>query len=317
MNKPDKGSPFFIFKPFDITTMGYYSYIDFKNLEYLKTKFDDWRVESNYLWQTKTKFERPVVRWYDNPKGMIWGIADYQNRYSWMNKNDPPYSTFVTQSESRSISVEEHIIYLDFPIWWFSKDVKNTTYGKFDYDVLMSFINTMNDLSLRNGNEWTKKNYFNLVKEYNERYPEFEDEEYTWISNSFVDLYGSFKKYGRLTVTVIDRPYTLFKGSSHNLFYGSVLGWKTLPIFVKIPFDKTKGKKGMKILKENWYCYIQPNNFAHHRFDDSEIFYMFYIDIKNEKFYGKKYDVSKFEYFKQNIQNLPSDLYKEFELIER
>jgi hypothetical protein len=44
---------------------------------------------------------------------------------------------------------------------------------------------------------------------------------------------------------------------------------------------------------------------------------MFYIDIKNEKFYGKKYDVSKFEYFKQNIQNLPSDLYKEFELIER
>jgi len=50
MNKPDKGSPFFIFKPFDITTMGYYSYIDFKNLEYLKTKFDDWRVESNYLW---------------------------------------------------------------------------------------------------------------------------------------------------------------------------------------------------------------------------------------------------------------------------
>ena len=130
MNKPDRSSPFFIFKPFDITTMGYYSYCDFKNLEYLKTKFDDWRVESGYLWQTKTKFERPIVRWYDNPKGMIWGIADYQNKYSWMNKGDPPYSTFVTQSESRSISVEEHIVYLDFPIWWFSKDVKNTTYGK-------------------------------------------------------------------------------------------------------------------------------------------------------------------------------------------
>ena len=296
MNKPDRSSPFFIFKPFDITTMGYYSYCDFKNLEYLKTKFDDWRVESGYLWQTKTKFERPIVRWYDNPKGRIWGIADYQNKYSWMNKGDPPYSTFVTQSESRSISVEEHIVYLDFPIWWFSKDVKNTTYGKFDYDVLMSFIDTMNYHAFHDRKSgWTKKDYFGLVKEYNEKYPEIEDEEYTWISNSFVDLYGSFKKYGRLTITVIDRPYSLFVGS----------------------FDKTKGRKGMKILKENWYCYIQPNNFAHHRYDDSEIFYMFYIDIKNEKFYGKKYDVSKFEYFKKNIQNLPSDLYKEFELIER
>ena len=291
MNKPDRSSPFFIFKPFDITTMGYYSYCDFKNLEYLKTKFDDWRVESGYLWQTKTKFERPIVRWYDNPKGMIWGIADYQNKYSWMNKGDPPYSTFVTQSESRSISVEEHIVYLDFPIWWFSKDVKNTTYGKFDYDVLMSFIDTMNYHAFHDRKSgWTKKDYFGLVKEYNEKYPEIEDEEYTWISNSFVDLYGSFKKYGRLTITVIDRPYS---------------------------FDKSKGRKGMSILKENWYCYIQPNNFAHHRYDDSEIFYMFYIDIKNEKFYGKKYDVSKFEYFKKNIQNLPSDLYKEFELIER
>ena len=57
MNKPGTNSPFFIFKPFDITTMGYYAYCDFKNLEYLKTKFDDWKAESNYLWQTKTKFE--------------------------------------------------------------------------------------------------------------------------------------------------------------------------------------------------------------------------------------------------------------------
>ena len=202
MNKPGTNSPFSIFKPFDITTMGYYAYCDFKNLEYLKTKFDNWKAESNYLWQTKKKFKRPIVRWYDNPKGMIWGIADYQNRYSWMNKNDPPYSTFVTQSESRDISVEEHIVYLDFPIWWFSNDVKNTTYGKFDYDVLMNFINTMNDLSLRKSG-WTGKDYFNLVNEYNKKYPEFEDEEYTWIANSFVDLYVSFKKYGILPITMV------------------------------------------------------------------------------------------------------------------
>ncbi len=53
---------------------------------------------------------------------------------------------------------------------------------------------------------------------------------------------------------------------------------------------------------------------------------MFYIDIENEKIYAKKYDVSKFEELKNFCKNPAkeqigsfrrSDLYKEFELIEK
>ena len=49
-------------------------------------------------------------------------------------------------------------------------------------------------------------------------------------------------------------------------------------------------------------------------------FYMLYIDIENEKIYAKKYDVSKFEElsnFCKNPTKKQSDLYKEFELIEK
>jgi hypothetical protein len=308
MNKPDKNSPFSIFKPFDITTMGYYAYIDFQNVEYLKTKFDSWKVESNYLWHTKTSFSNPIVRWYDHPDGRICGISDYQNNYSWVNKGDPRYYSFWTQSDSRDVYVRDYIVYLDFPIWYFSKDVKNTTFGKFDYDVLVGFFDTMN----KNG--WTGKNFQLLCEEYNKKYPQIENEEYVWNSNAHIELYGSFKKYGRLTLTVIDRPRTLFVGSSHNLFHASVLGWETLPFFVTIPYGGRYNKRH-RILSESWYCYIQPNNFSHNRYDESEIFYMFYIDIKHEKIYGKKYNVSEFEYFKNNIQHLPKRLYEEFDLI--
>jgi len=42
---------------------------------------------------------------------------------------------------------------------------------------------------------------------------------------------------------------------------------------------------------------------------------MCYVDIKNKKIYSKKYSISEFKYFNDNIKGLDKNLYKEWDRI--
>jgi hypothetical protein len=81
-------------------------------------------------------------------------------------------------------------------------------------------------------------------------------------------------------------------------------------MFVKVPLSGDP-----KRLSDSWYFYIPPNNFSPTHYNNSEIFYMCYIDIKNKKIYSKKYPISEFEYFRYNLKGLDKNLYKEWDRI--
>jgi len=321
------------FKNFDMTTMGYYSALDFKNLEHIKEQFNSVMVKSSYIQRISGKMwvkaesqalndkekerENPYIFKYFEPSfpegvkahGPDWHDYRVEN---WLgnssdNHRDLP-QLYCTQSETRNVGSRDIILFLDFPIWYFRDDVKNSWHGWFDYD--------MGDEFLR---EWDKEDnsydsYTLLTEKYNKKYPEKNDGQFIWSKGLIPDLHASFRRYGILNIPIIDRPFTIFIGSSHTLFHACYMRWDTLKFFIKVPKNHKKDMRHK--LLPGWYCYIEPNNFAEKKFNESKLFYVFYIDVKNEKLYGKKYDVSEFEYFRKNVQIMhlkEPNLYKEFD----
>ena len=297
------------FKNWDLTTMGYYSYLDFQNLDYIGKQFNDLTTQSDYA-KSKGIPASNIFKFYkpSDKRTACW--RDYRVSTYLRNKfegkiQDVP-QLYVTQSETRSIQSKNIIMFLNLPLKYFRDDIKNTTYGYFDYDVVDEVFKRWNkNLTY---NEWKKIN-----DEYCEKYPEQESEEWLWKKNLEQDLYFSFKKYGQLNIPVIDRPYKLFEGSSHTLFHACYLKWDYLKVFIEVPPNYQQ--KFPDALCSGWYSYIPPNNFAPKKYTDSKMFYMFYFDLENEKLYSKKHPVHQFEYFKKNIEKLDKDLYKDWDVI--
>ena len=177
-------------------------------------------------------------------------------------------------------------------------------YGEFDYDVIDEFLKRLDDCDC-DYEEWLK-----LHEEFNERFPKIKEEEYVWCRRAELDLHCSFYKYGQLNIPVIDRPKSIWMGSSHTFFHACYLKWDYLPVFIKIP--TTENSK----LLSSWYSLVPPNNFSHGHYNDSKIFYMYYFDLKNEKIYYKKYPKEKYRPMKDAYNRIPQDLYKEFTELE-
>ena len=294
------------FKNWDLIMMAYYSYLDFKNLKNVKKKFNRVDVRCGYSRENDLPVSY-IYKYYDKPNGVDW--RDYRvdtyiaNLYDDVKRDVS--ALYVTQSETRNIKTQDSLLYLNFPLKHIRDDVKNTMYGEFDYDVLDEFMKRW-DESNCDYNTWVE-----LHNEFNNRYPKIKDSEYVWCKRSELDLHGSFKNYGQLNIPVIDRPETIWLGSSHTFFHACYLKWDTLKVFIKVPVDK----RNKKVLKESWYSLVPPNNFSHGHYDDSKIFYIYYFDLKNEKIYYKKYPVKKYRPMRDALNRVPSDFYKteEFE----
>ncbi len=307
-------------KNWDLTTVGYYSYLDFQNLADVRSKHKC-SVHSDYWWSKG--IGRPynnanvpyVYRWFD-PKHKTWkGEETYQNPY-WLNyrvdtyikhSKTQPDQLYATQSETRDVASRDMILYLNLPLEYFRDDVKNTTYGEFDYKVVDKFFKEI-DKFIDEPDAYSK--FRNLVDEYNTKYPETKESQIVWSRNLAMNVHWSFKKHGQLNIPVIDRPYSWFEASSHTLVHACYLKLDSLKMFVKVPLSGDP-----KRLSDSWYFYIPPNNFSPTHYNNSEMFYMCYVDIKNEKIYSKKYPVSEFKYFSDNIKRLDKNLYEEWDRI--
>ena len=294
------------FKNWDLTTMGYYSYLDFQNLEFVKKQFNNVSEKSDYSRENKIDANR-IFKYWEQDSNTSW--KDYRVNTYLANKTDngrrDEPALYVTQTETRNMHTRDVILYLEFPLKHIRDDVKNTMYGEFDYDVLDEFMKRW-DESNCDYDTWVE-----LHNEFNNRYPKIKDSEYVWCKRSELDLHGSFKNYGQLNIPVIDRPYDIWWGSSHTFFHACYLKWDTLKVFIKVPVDN----RNKKVLKESWYSLVPPNNFSHGHYDDSKIFYIYYFDLKNEKIYYKKYPAKKYRPMRDALNRVPSDFYKteEFE----
>ena len=293
------------FNNWDLIMMGYYSYLDFKNLKNIKKKFNRVDVRSGYSRENELPVSY-IYKYYDKPNGVDW--RDYRIDTLIANLHDDlkrdVSALYVTQSETRNIKTQDSLLYLNFPLKHIRDDVKNTMYGEFDYDVIDEFLKRL-DASDCDYAEWLK-----LHEEFNKRFPKIKEEEYVWCKRAELDLHCSFYKYGQLNIPVIDRPRSIWMGSSHTFFHACYLKWDYLPVFIKIP--TTENSK----LLSSWYSLVPPNNFSHGHYNDSKIFYMYYFDLKNEKIYYKKYPKEKYKPMKDAYNRIPQDLYKEFTELE-
>ena len=295
-------------KNWDLTTMGYYSYLDFQNLDYIRKKFNTWTTRSNYSKKYNSE-PKQIFKFYNPTENRTANWRDYRVNTFLRNKSDKEQDVpqlYVTQSETRSVHSKSIIMFLNLPLKYFRDDIKNTTYGYFDYDVVDKIFKRWNKNLTEN--EWTAIN-----KEYCEKYPEQVDSEWIWKKNLEQDLYYSFKKYGQLNIPVIDRPYNIFKGSSHTLFHACYLKWDYLKVFIEVPLSVEQQSKDA--LCSGWYSFIPPNNFAPKQYTDSKMFYMFYFDLENENLYSKQYPANQFDFFKKNIKTLDKDLHKDWDVI--
>lgn len=291
------------FKNWDLTTMGYYSYLDFQNLEFVKKQFNNVSEKSDYSRENKIKPSRIFKYWKHDTDWKDYRVNTYLANKSDDGKRDEP-GLYVTQTETRNMHTRDVILYLEFPLKHIRDDVKNTMYGEFDYDVIDEFLKRLDDCDC-DYEEWSK-----LHEEFNERFPKIKEEEYVWCRRAELDLHCSFYKYGQLNIPVIDRPKSIWMGSSHTFFHACYLKWDYLPVFIKIP--TTENSK----LLSSWYSLVPPNNFSHGHYNDSKIFYMYYFDLKNEKIYYKKYPKEKYRPMKDAYNRIPQDLYKEFTELE-
>ena len=292
------------FKNWDLIMMGYYSYLDFQNLENVKKKFNKFETRTNYARENGLS-ESYIYKYYDKPNGVDW--RDYRVSNYLANKFDKKRDVsalYVTQSETRNIKTQDSLLYLNFPLKHIRDDVKNTMYGEFDYDVIDEFLKRLDECDC-DYEAWLK-----LHEEFNERYPKIKEEEYVWCRRAELDLHCSFYKYGQLNIPVIDRPKSIWMGSSHTFFHACYLKWDYLPVFIKVPTESNDK------LMSSWYSLIPPNNFSHGHYDDSKIFYMYYFDLRNEKIYYKKYPKEKYRPMKDAYNRIPQDLYKEFTELE-
>ena len=331
------------FKSWDMTSMAYLAHLEFKNLEHIKSQFNRFNYRSSYHQEVQKwdKEKNPYIFKYFEPSGVIpdgfetrgpkwddYRVANYLEESEHPNVREVP-ALYMLQSETREIPVRKTLLYLDFPIWYIREKIKNSYYGEFDFIEIKDFFR-----------RWTKSGfsrntYDSLWNEYNERFPTIADpldKDKVWFRYLEPDLHASFAKYGQLNIPVIDRPFHLFEGSSHTLFHSCLLGWDTLKVFITLPTDKILELDGQDRILSGWYTYLGPNNFAEKHFNDSQIFYLFYIDIKNEKIYAKECDVSEkntldevdeiptlLEYVQRRIDKFTikhSELYKEWEEVK-
>ena len=143
------------FKNWDLIMMGYYSYLDFKNLKNIKKKFNRVDVRSVYSRENESPVSY-IYKYYDKPNGVDW--RDYRIDTLISNLHDVS-ALYVTQSETRNIKTQDSLLYLNFPLKHIRDDVKNTMYGEFDYDVIDEFMKRLDEVIM---NEWLK-----LHKEFN------------------------------------------------------------------------------------------------------------------------------------------------------
>ena len=160
------------FKNWDLIMMGYYSYLDFKNLKNIKKKFNRVDVRSGYSRENELPVSY-IYKYYDKPNGVDW--RDYRIDTLIANLHDDlkrdVSALYVTQSETRNIKTQDSLLYLNFPLKHIRDDVKNTMYGEFDYDVIDEFLKRL-DASDCDYAEWLK-----LHEEFNKRFPKIKEEE--------------------------------------------------------------------------------------------------------------------------------------------
>ena len=120
------------FKNWDLTTMGYYSYLDFQNLEFVKKQFNNVSEKSDYSRENKIKPSRIFKYWKHDTDWKDYRVNTYVANKSDDGKRDEP-ALYVTQTETRNMHTRDVILYLEFPLKHIRDDVKNTMYGEFDF----------------------------------------------------------------------------------------------------------------------------------------------------------------------------------------
>ena len=102
------------FKNWDLTTMGYYSYLDFQNLEFVKKQFNNVSEKSDYSRENKIKPSRIFKYWKHDTDWKDYRVNTYLANKTDDGKRDEP-ALYVTQTETRNIYTRDVILYLEFP----------------------------------------------------------------------------------------------------------------------------------------------------------------------------------------------------------
>ena len=198
-------------------------------------------TESKLVNNFKSKFEYIDIKVDPN---------NYRETYILNNGNEPQIR-YQMQSQVRKSRLQDILVYLDFPISFFSNDIKSTTHGNFDYNLVKEFCKEL-DIENITGKEIAEKSA-------------------EWRDQFIPEQYWSFMKYGQLGTPLIDRPHQLFFGSSHSLFSAHLAKFKSMPLYIQIPKPKKK-----------WFMKMPGSIFK------SKFTYLFYIDLEEKSLWGKK-----------------------------
>ena len=99
-----------------------------KNFDILRTS-EYVVTESKLVNSFKSKFEYIDIKVDPN---------NYRETYILNNVNEPQIR-YQMQSQVRKTKLQDILVYLNFPINFFSDDIKSTTHGNFDYSLVKQF----------------------------------------------------------------------------------------------------------------------------------------------------------------------------------
>tara|TARA_Y100001972_G_scaffold127833_1_gene186078 strand:- start:728 stop:1684 length:957 start_codon:yes stop_codon:yes gene_type:complete len=282
---------------FDVIPYNQFIYRELINLHQYKKVFD---ISTHSVLDDRRtkKVDRvtfPIFKNFDENNSYYTTRINYKLK----DKDSGMTMMFNTQGAVRLVEGNEMMMYLKFPIKDLSKYVKRPKFAgegtRYIYD---KFINTMDTIG------WTGDNFTKIKKKFHLKYDK-EVIKSKAIKNQFnqkplkrwhfdynPEYRFFYKKYGMLTLPVLDRCPQYFVGSSHSVFHLNELKIPYVPILLTIP------KKGKNYIT-NWYGYIPKENF------ESKKFYLFFIDILTKSFYGKVYDYENNKELYSNMVSKP------------
>ena len=237
-------------------------------------------TETNLVNSFKSKFENCKVEVDPN---------NYRETYNISNGKEPVIR-YQMQSQVRKTSLNNILLYLDFPINFFIEDVRSTPYGHFNYEIMKEFCHGLDIESIGAG-ELTDKildndqKYPTILRDlYATDYEWRDDDMYNsiaWRDQYQPEQYWSFMKYGQLGVPLLDRPNQFFIGSAHSLFSAHLAKFKFMPLYIQIPSNQ-----------KNWFMKMPSALFQEKQKpfikEESKFTYLFYVDLENKSLWGKK-----------------------------
>lgn len=282
----NSNSPFARLSNFDALNLYRYVKLEIENLDWLTNLFK--YVDTEHYPGDTFKLDK-----------LKTSSTSYRTTYVLSNDDKEIHTMVHLQSETRKVCGQDLLVYLNIPLINIKNKVKRSAVSLFDLNVVTNYFKELEEIGL------TRANYADLTTKYNNLYPEREPDynSHIWNFGLHEEQYYSFKNYKQLILPINDSDETLFYGSSHTLFYSCFLNHDYVSTLITVP--KKDGK-----FKTKFYKCIPKEVF------NNERFFLYYIDLEEEKVYEKEYPVELYKEYRQNIDYLDTKVdLNQFKLI--